>query len=149
MTGFAISTAVIEQLHRAWPQRFRGIKDSSGDLDYCRDLTARMPDLQVFPSSEVALAEAEASGFAGCISATVNETAPLCAELWAARATPDAALVRRISGLRSGTAADPFGQMPGVEPDRKGLLEKGSSAISGTVHRAAGHIDEDHWRRMT
>lgn len=108
MTGFAISTAVIEQLHRAWPRRFRGIKDSSGNLDYCRDLTARMPDLQVFPSSEVTLAEAEAGGFAGCISATVNETAPLCAELWAARATPDAALVRRISGLRSAIAAQPL-----------------------------------------
>lgn len=105
MTGLNISAAVIENLHRNWPGRFAGIKDSSGDLGYCRDLSERMPDLAVFPSSEVSLGEAEKSGFAGCISATANQTAPLCARLWAGRADPRPDLVDEISDLRNRIAA--------------------------------------------
>ena len=60
MTGISIPVAVIEELHRRWPERFAGIKDSSGELPYCRELTALLPDLNVFPSSEVALGEAVA-----------------------------------------------------------------------------------------
>ena len=38
---------------------------------------AAFPHLGVFPGSEAGLAEAERSGFAGCISATTNITGPL------------------------------------------------------------------------
>ena len=82
MTGFVIPQAVIAALHKAAPRRFDGIKDSSGDLAYCRSLLSRLPDLQVFPSSETTLAKGRQDGFAGCISATANHTAPLCARLW-------------------------------------------------------------------
>lgn len=105
MTGLEIPIAVIRRLHEAWPDRFRGIKDSSGQLAYCRALTKAMPDLAVFPSSEVSLAEAHASGFAGCISATTNQTGALSALLWAARTNPDARLVARIKTLREAIAA--------------------------------------------
>ncbi|MCY6380144.1 dihydrodipicolinate synthase family protein [Hoeflea prorocentri] len=128
MTGITISPTVIERLHQAWPHRFCGIKDSSGDLDYCRNLVGRMPDLDVFPSSEVALSEAAASGFAGCISATVNETAPLCADLWAGRSAPDTALVQQISGLRSAIAAQ------ALIPSVKSLVAK--------------RTGEDTWKRV-
>ncbi len=85
MTGINISIDVISVLYSKLPMRFTGIKDSSGDLDYCRNILAACPNMAVFPSSETSLSEAHASGFAGCISATVNVTAPLCAKVWKLR----------------------------------------------------------------
>ena len=108
MTGFPIPIEVIETLHDAHPGRFSGIKDSSGDLDYCRALTARIPGLRVFPSNEAALGEAVTTGFAGCISATANVSAPLCGALWARREHPDPALIAEVSGLRQAVAAWPL-----------------------------------------
>lgn len=108
MTGFPIPIEVIEALHRAHPERFRGVKDSSGDMDYARTLAARMPALRVFPSNETALAEAAQSGFAGCISATANVSAPLCGRLWQGRAAPDPALVARVGAIRAAVSGWPL-----------------------------------------
>ncbi|MYM56369.1 dihydrodipicolinate synthase family protein [Thalassovita mangrovi] len=108
MTGFPIPAPVIEALHRAHPDRFRGIKDSSGDLGYCRSLVASLPDLRVFPSNEAALAEAAVSGFAGCISATANVSAPLCGALWEGREAPDADLLQTVSAIRQAVSAQPL-----------------------------------------
>lgn len=108
MTGFALPAQVIETLHCAHPERFCGIKDSSGDLGYCRALSATMPDLRVFPSNETALGEAAASGFAGCISATANISAPLCGQLWDSRRTPEPALAEAIGAIRQAVTAQPL-----------------------------------------
>lgn len=104
MTGLTIPVSVIKRLHKLAPSRFAGIKDSSGDLDYCREIAASLPGVAVFPSSEVSLAEADKSQFAGCISATTNQTGALCAKLWADRANPDADLVSRINAIRTAIA---------------------------------------------
>ncbi|MDX1742054.1 MAG: dihydrodipicolinate synthase family protein [Ruegeria sp.] len=107
MTGFAIPERVIKALHTRAPQRFDGIKDSSGDLAYCHRLVATMPDLRVFPSSETSLSIAASSGFAGCISATVNYSAPLCARLLHGRGEDDA-LVAQIAELRARISSQPL-----------------------------------------
>lgn len=107
MTGFAIPARVIEALHQGAPQRFDGIKDSSGDLDYCRGLAAAMPALRVFPSSETSLPLASEAGFAGCISATANHSAPLCARLQRGGAGA-AGLAEEIAGLRASISAQPL-----------------------------------------
>lgn len=104
MTGLTIPVSVIDRLHKLAPSRFAGIKDSSGDLDYCREIAASLPDVAVFPSSEASLAEAEKSQFAGCISATTNQTGALCAKLWAGRENPDADLVSQINSIRTAIA---------------------------------------------
>ncbi|MFW8636005.1 dihydrodipicolinate synthase family protein [Cribrihabitans pelagius] len=108
MTGFALPAQVVETLHRAHPERFCGIKDSSGDLGYCRGLAAAMPDLRVFPSSETSLGETAASGFAGCISATANVSAPLCRQLWDSRRTLEPALAEAVGAIRQAVAAQPL-----------------------------------------
>ena len=108
MTGIPIPASVITRLREDFPARFGGIKDSSADLPYCRDLAARLPGFRVFPSSETALGEAVASGFAGCISATVNVSAPLCGQIWAARdAVPDD-LLESAGEIRAAVAAHPL-----------------------------------------
>ena len=108
LTGLTIPVTVVERLHTAFPTRFKGIKDSSGNLEYCRELANKLPDFNVFPSSEVSLGEAHKSGFAGCISATTNQTGMLCAQLWAKRQTPDAALVEKIGDLRTKISSTPL-----------------------------------------
>ncbi|TYC60982.1 dihydrodipicolinate synthase family protein [Rhodobacterales bacterium] len=106
MTGTPIPVEVVERLAKRHPHRFTGIKDSSGDLDYCRTLAARLPGFKVFPGSETALGESAASGFAGCISATVNITAPLCARLLSEGDTNG--LGERITALRAEIAGQPI-----------------------------------------
>jgi len=108
LTGVPIPVPLIERLYRTWPERFAGLKDSSGDLEFCRDLAARLPGLAVFPSSEVSLGEADRSGFAGCISATANQTAALCGRVWADRASPDHGTLDRIKALRDLITAQPL-----------------------------------------
>lgn len=102
MTGIGIPVEVIAELARHAPDRFAGIKDSSGDLDYCRAIAAANPALSDFQSSEAAIEPAHADGFAGCISASGNMTAPLAAEIWELRAAPPATRCRDL--LRQGGA---------------------------------------------
>lgn len=106
MTGVPIPVDVVARLAKANPQRFAGIKDSSGDLAYCRALVKAVPGLKVFPSSETALGEAKEAGFAGCISATVNISAPLCATL--VTRGDENGLAARIGKLRADIAAHPL-----------------------------------------
>ncbi|MEM9707672.1 MAG: dihydrodipicolinate synthase family protein [Pseudomonadota bacterium] len=101
MTGLTIPPSVMAELAEAAPQRFTGIKDSSGNLDYARDVLAVAPGLAVFPSSETALERAHADGFAGCISATVNITSEAAGAIWAARQTPPAHLVALVAAQRA------------------------------------------------
>lgn len=90
MTGINLPIELIADLNREEPHRFTGIKDSSGDLEYCAKLVAAASNLKVFPSSEVSLSIAHEAGFAGCISATANITAPICARVWStAESTTD------------------------------------------------------------
>lgn len=104
MTGIKISPDVIGRLRDLASDRFAGIKDSSGDLAYCRDLTARFEAFAVFPSSEVALGEAAQSGFAGCISATTNQTSSLSQKIWRERQSPRQSDIDEVAALRNAIA---------------------------------------------
>lgn len=110
MTGLTLPVEMIAELALNLPDRFTGIKDSSGDLAYCRAIVAAAPFLKVFPSSETALQTAGDDGFAGCISASVNVTAPLAAQVWADRAKPSETVCTEIArqrGLIAGPALIP------------------------------------------
>ncbi|TVR10980.1 MAG: dihydrodipicolinate synthase family protein [Salinarimonadaceae bacterium] len=79
LSGVAYTPEIIaEALKRIGP-RIAGIKDSSGDLPYCRKVATISSDLSVFPATEAALLEARSGIFAGCISASANTNADLCA----------------------------------------------------------------------
>ena len=99
MTGITIPISLIEELNRRWPNRFGGIKDSSGDLNYCRSLS-KNTNFKVFPSSEVSISEAHSSNFSGCISATVNQTLFLAAQAWANKDQDIHDLILQITNLR-------------------------------------------------
>lgn len=108
MTGIPIPLTVIAELAELRPQRFTGIKDSSGDLDYCRSIRDAVPALRVFPSSETSISAAHAAGFAGCISASVNISIAQSVRAWRDRASPDDALMQDIAARRGAVAAHPL-----------------------------------------
>jgi 4-hydroxy-tetrahydrodipicolinate synthase len=73
---------LVRRLLEAFGNRIAGLKDSSGDLSFAREAAKLAPEFKVFPSNEATLMEARAGTFAGCISATANLNADLCARAW-------------------------------------------------------------------
>lgn len=91
--------ALIARLIEAFGPRIRGLKDSSGDMAYARAAAALSQEFDVFPANEATLLEAHAGRFAGCISATVNLNADLCARAYHAGdadALEQAVAIRRL-----------------------------------------------------
>jgi 4-hydroxy-tetrahydrodipicolinate synthase len=95
MSGLPWSVTLIRRLLEAYPLRIAGLKDSSGDMAYARSAAAISRDFSVFPSTEAALLEARRGDFAGCISATANLNADLCARAW--RDGDEAALEQAVA----------------------------------------------------
>jgi len=78
-SGLHWHVALIRRLLDTLGERIVGLKDSSGDMAYAREAAGILPRFKVFPSTEAALPEARSGPFAGCISATANLNAALCA----------------------------------------------------------------------
>src|SRR5215472_6254298 len=82
MSGLQWHVPLIKRLLELYPSRIVGLKDSSGDMPFARAAAAVSPSFAVFPSTEACLIEARSGAFAGCISATANLNADLCARAW-------------------------------------------------------------------
>jgi 4-hydroxy-tetrahydrodipicolinate synthase len=79
LSGVPWRLDLIRRLLAAHGRRIAGVKDSSGDMVYAREAAKIDPNFKVFPSTEAVLLEARSGAFAGCISATANLNADLCA----------------------------------------------------------------------
>jgi 4-hydroxy-tetrahydrodipicolinate synthase len=79
LSGVPYELDLIRRLLDTFGGRIAGLKDSSGDLPYAREAAALKRGFAVFPSNEATLLEARTGVFAGCISATANLNADLCA----------------------------------------------------------------------
>jgi 4-hydroxy-tetrahydrodipicolinate synthase len=80
LSGIAYTPGLVSLLVRHLGSRIAGLKDSSGDLAYAKEIAALSPSLAVYPSNEATLPLARSGGpFAGCISATANLNAADCA----------------------------------------------------------------------
>jgi 4-hydroxy-tetrahydrodipicolinate synthase len=77
-SGLPWHPKLVRRLLDTFGQRLVGLKDSSGDMAYAREIAAISPAFAVFPSTEAVLLEARGGAFAGCISATANLNADLC-----------------------------------------------------------------------
>lgn len=107
LSGVKFSVEVIKQLKQKMPHRIAGIKDSSGDIAYCQEIVKQVADFKVFPSNEISVAEAKQNGFAGCISGSVNVTAPWVGKLWNDAENKDE-LLKIITELRTEIASLPL-----------------------------------------
>ena len=81
-SGLPWHVRLVERLIEAFSTRIVGLKDSSGDMAYAREMAALSPRFDVFPSTEAVLMQARSGMFAGCISATANLNADLCQRAW-------------------------------------------------------------------
>ena len=81
-SGLHWHVKLVNRLLETFVGRIVGLKDSSGDMAYAREAAAIAPSFNVFPSTEAVLLEARSGAFAGCISATANLNADLCARAW-------------------------------------------------------------------
>jgi 4-hydroxy-tetrahydrodipicolinate synthase len=98
-SGLPWHPRLVRRLFDAFGARLVGLKDSSGDMAYAREVAAMSPAFSVFPSTEAVLIEARAGAFAGCISATANLNADLCQRAWSrgdAAALETAVAIRKL-----------------------------------------------------
>jgi 4-hydroxy-tetrahydrodipicolinate synthase len=98
-SGLPWHPKLVHRLLDTFGQRLVGLKDSSGDMAYAREVAAISPAFRVFPSTEAVLIEARGGAFAGCISATANLNADLCQRAWSrgdAAALDTAVTIRKL-----------------------------------------------------
>jgi 4-hydroxy-tetrahydrodipicolinate synthase len=124
-SGVPWHIALIRRLIDSFGERIAGLKDSSGDLDFAHAAASLSPSFQVFPSIEAALPQARSGPFAGCISATTNLNADLCARFYR---SGDAAALRKAVAARTLFDGKPL--VPGVK------------ALLGHIH------GEPQWARV-
>jgi 4-hydroxy-tetrahydrodipicolinate synthase len=99
LAGIAYTPSLVALLRERFGERILGLKDSSGDMAYARQIAALSPTLDVFPSNEASLLMARGDGpFAGCISATANINSADCARAYR---DGDAAALARAVAIRS------------------------------------------------
>ena len=125
LSGLPWHIALIRRLLEAFGERIVGLKDSSGDMAFAREAAAITPRFKVFPSTEAALPQARSGPFAGCISATANLNADLCARAYR---SGDAAALAEAVAIRS--------------------LFDGKPLVAGVKALLAHIHDEPQWARV-
>jgi 4-hydroxy-tetrahydrodipicolinate synthase len=83
ISGVSLSIDLLTRLKDAFPQQFGGLKDSSGESEYSRQLGQRFgADLIVLTGSDSLLGQALEKHASGCITAMANLFSPLLREVW-------------------------------------------------------------------
>lgn len=83
VTGVGFSLDLLARLMDAFPDRFAGIKDSSGNQEYALQLGARFADeLFVLTGNDRLVNLALQNHAAGCLTAMANLTSPALRTLW-------------------------------------------------------------------
>lgn len=119
----------VVEIRRRHGAQVVGLKDSAGDLAYARAVAAALPGFDVFPSAEGSIASAASDGFAGCISATLNLTAPATRRAW---------------DLGPGTAEGAAALQ--VANQQRRLLSR-LPLVASVKAALAGHYQEPAWAR--
>jgi 4-hydroxy-tetrahydrodipicolinate synthase len=83
VTGIAISFDLIARLKDAFPEKFAGLKDSSGDAEHARKLGQLFgKDLLVMNGNDRLFSLALQSQASGCITALASLASPLLRRVW-------------------------------------------------------------------
>jgi 4-hydroxy-tetrahydrodipicolinate synthase len=83
ISGVPLSIELLSRLKDAFPEKFAGIKDSSGDPDHAQRLGARFGgDLVVLTGNDRLFSMALEHKAAGCITALANLCSPTLRSVW-------------------------------------------------------------------
>jgi 4-hydroxy-tetrahydrodipicolinate synthase len=83
VSGVKLSLELLVRLKETFPDRFVGLKDSSGDLEFANKLGQRFGgDLKVFNGNDRLFTTALQSRAAGCITAAANLISPNLRIIW-------------------------------------------------------------------
>jgi 4-hydroxy-tetrahydrodipicolinate synthase len=109
LSGVGFTVDIIERLRGLYPSTIVGLKDSSGVPGFAAQIASAFPGFDVFPSSEAVLSTALSNGFAGCISATLNVSAPIAQSVWRASDGTSAADAQRgLADIRTALTSVPL-----------------------------------------
>lgn len=103
VSGVPLSIDLISRLYDTAPNKFAGIKDSSGDMAFSKQLGDNFgDDLHVFTGNDRLFTIALQNHAAGCITALANLISPDLNELWQAyqSSSPSGAIQEKISDFR-------------------------------------------------
>ena len=103
VTGITISFDLIARLKEAFPEKFAGLKDSSGDGEHARKLGQLFgKDLLVMNGNDRLFSLALQSQASGCITALASLASPLLRRVWdhASRGEQDGETQRRLNAAR-------------------------------------------------
>lgn len=83
VSGVPLSIDLLMRLKETFPQRFAGIKDSSGDADYARQLGSLFgADLLIYTGNDSLFSLALDAQAGGCITAMANLYSPYLRVIW-------------------------------------------------------------------
>jgi 4-hydroxy-tetrahydrodipicolinate synthase len=103
LTGVTLPLTLLERLGKAFPRQFAGLKDSSHDADFARQLGEHFgEELAVFTGTDSLFQQALEAHAAGCITAPGNLISPDLRRVWDTfRAGADIAPAQaRVSDVR-------------------------------------------------
>lgn len=107
--GYRIPAAVVARCHQDGIAR--GLKDSSQDMTYFRDVRQRCPELELFVGSDTTLVEGLREGADGAVSGMANAFPELVVAVYRAfrRGAPDLERLRgHVLALREAFAGAPY-----------------------------------------
>lgn len=105
-----ITIPLIRRLIDAYPSTVAGLKDSSGDWAHTKSICDAFPGFMTFAGTESLLVKCLSAGGAGCISASVNLTAPVARAVFDAwsRGEDTTALQDELTKARQAIQAQPL-----------------------------------------
>ncbi|MEX2161031.1 MAG: dihydrodipicolinate synthase family protein [Anaerolineales bacterium] len=109
VSGVPLPLSLLQRLDAAYPSRFGGLKDSSGNLDSARSYAAGLPGKAVMVGNDKMLGPGLAVGAAGCITAGANLHSPHLRAIYDAHhnGQETSALQSQLDALRAAMDAMP------------------------------------------
>ena len=140
ISGVPFSIDLLARLKDAFPDRFTGLKDSSGDPDFARQLGDRFgSDLVVFNGNDRLFTDALQAHASGCITAMANIRSPDLRQVW------DAHLKGKTDPFAQGrlsTTHNVMDRYPPAPPLLKALLARWHSFPLWSVRPPLLPLDE-------
>ncbi len=111
VTGVGLSALLLKRLRDKYPNKFGGIKDSSGDLDHTKEISEKLEDRLILVGNDRLLADNLKINGDGCITAMANLISPQLRHIWDAhkKGEPIDKLQEKVSKARAiGESYQPF-----------------------------------------